>query len=195
MQQTSVTVNQATARKVAPWVYVVAILFFLLPFTTISCSSAGGPKTEIVNLTGVEMVTGKDLPSQSASSAVKAGQKNHYDSNIWAILALGSIAVGTVGSFVRTKISRLVPVFAGIAGFVFLIVMKINLDNAALESSRQSGMSGISIIVEYQLGYWGALLLSALASGITVYVLLQEGKEKGVANLTPGKVGSPTEPW
>jgi len=150
------------------WRYVkipkaIALLAFLLPWMTVSCSN-----TKVAEANGWELVLGRIRPViQSASDA--APRADHLNYYLAAAVAL--IVVGLVLSLMRRNMA--VPVVATSLGALALIYAGANqyssqrLAEAAAKSGRESNIDQVAaslIRVDWQIGYWVALGALAIAA-------------------------------
>lgn len=154
-------------KKFSPVVYVVIIFCFLLPFFNLSCSGQ-----KVMNLTGFQIVTGTEYEQQNMFGGV--GKTTKIKAEPLAILALLVAVVGLVIGFVKVKSRILLSVILSISGAVFLFLLKNKLDNDIISQSQ--GM----IKIEYEFGYWFALLLFIVSAVIQGLIYNQE---KGISKV------------
>ncbi|THD36837.1 MAG: hypothetical protein E7773_07520 [Sphingomonas sp.] len=140
----------------------VALLAFLLPWMTVSCSN-----TKVAEANGWELVIGRIRPVVAAATdKPHAAHLNYY---LAAAVAL--IVVGLLLSLMRKRMA--VAVVATSLGALALIWAGANqytaqhLADAAAKSGRDTNMDqvGASLIrVDWQIGYWVALIALGVAA-------------------------------
>ena len=154
-------------KKFSPGFYGVIILCFFLPFVNLSCSGQ-----KIMSLSGFQLITGSEVKSDGMfgdlSNQGETKEKNEVDPQPLALLALVAALVGLGLSFVKKKMIALTNVVISALGFIFLILLKINLDGD-VELSGQN-----VITLDYQLGYWLAVLLFVGSAVIQWFVFKEE---------------------
>jgi hypothetical protein len=126
-------------RRISLGLAVLALVMFLLPWVAVTCAGQ-----EIVNVTGLELVTGFEYEA--------ADMTEQADPEVLAILALVASVLLAVAFFLRGKSG---PVIRGILcalGVVFLIALKFKLDGDIEKESQ--GMFQTS----YLPGFWIALV-------------------------------------
>ncbi|MDB5678033.1 hypothetical protein [Sphingomonas bacterium] len=149
------------------WRYVkipkaIALLAFLLPWMTVSCSG-----TKVAEASGWELVLGHIRPVIAA--AADKPQATHLNYYLAAAVALS--AIGLVLSLMRRRLAM--AVVATSLGAVALIWAGTNqysntrLAEAAAKSGKESGLDSVAasmIRVDWQVGYWVALAALAVAA-------------------------------
>ncbi len=157
------------------WRYVkipkaIALLAFLLPWMTVSCSS-----NRIAEANGWELALGRIRPvMQTANDApADAGQLNYY---LAAAIAL--IVVGLILSLMRKRMAP--PVVATSLGALALIwagarqYTPQRLADAASKRGSELNMDQVAasvIHIDWQLGYWvalGALAATAVLAFLAI---------------------------
>ncbi len=153
-------------KKFSPGFYGVIILCFFLPFVNLTCSGQ-----KIMSLSGFQLITGTEINASGMlddfSEKNVPSEKNEVDPQPLALFALISAIAGLGLSFVRKKMSALITVVISVIGFIFLILLKINLDGD-IKLSAQNVLS-----LDYQLGYWIAVLLF-ISSAIVQWLVFKE---------------------
>ncbi len=154
-------------KKFSPGFYGVIILCFFLPFVNLSCSGQ-----KIMSLSGFQLITGSEVKADGMfgdlSNQGETKEKNEVDPQPLALFALLSAVAGLGLSFIRKKMIALINVVISALGFIFLILLKINLDGD-VELSGQN-----VITLDYQLGYWLAVLLFVGSAVIQWFVFKEE---------------------
>jgi hypothetical protein len=157
----------------------VALLAFLLPWMTVSCSG-----TKIAEATGAELVLGKIRPlmADAAKAAPDGGHINYY-----LLLAVVLIVIGlTLGFAARRYASAVIGTSVGAIALIvtgtYQYTSKIAEAAAKANAPRSGpandldkmGQMAVSMIrVEWQFGYW--LALAALASAAVMsYLAMKE---------------------
>ncbi|MFA5308390.1 MAG: hypothetical protein WC370_02755 [Dehalococcoidales bacterium] len=140
-------------RKIALGIFLLAIIFFLMPWVNVSCMG-----TNVASASGLDMVRGvynvpgeyTDTPPQSEPLAM------------WALIAAG---VGLLVSLFTGELAFLLRILSGLAGIGLLIALKIKLGNDFnnTDSLMGTGTAGM-IQLNYLPGYWLTLISFALAA-------------------------------
>jgi hypothetical protein len=160
---------------------LVALIGFLLPWVTVSCSG-----TEILNATGLQLMTG-DLQPTGAFAQMEQNQES-AEPAIGVIAALILVLAGLVGGFLtkgRTAAGVMLAcaVFAMALSYLSIANMRTEMarqvnegqseeiqDNAYMSADQQRELAratASAIRIEEQEGYWltvGALGASAILS-------------------------------
>lgn len=157
----------------------VALLAFLLPWVTVSCSG-----TEILSVSGLNMVSGQismTNPMSGASEAVGSGTPD-----LWAVLALVAVVAGLIVAFLaKPGTTAKAPIIIGtsVAGLIgaIMAVAKINTNDIASQAGTTGDMGGMGgnidatmITVDYKVGFW-LIVLSLIASAV-IAALIWKGK-------------------
>jgi disulfide bond formation protein DsbB len=150
------------------WRYVkipkaIALLAFLLPWMTVSCSS-----TRVAEANGWELVLGRIRPvMQSATEAAPHADKI----NIYLAAAVALIVVGLILSLARKRMAAVVVATSlGALALIWAGAQQYTpqrLAEAAAKSGKDMNMDqiGTSLIrVDWQIGYWVALIALAVAA-------------------------------
>ncbi len=148
-------------RKIAPVVFILAILFFLLPWIKIS---VGG--IDVLSASGFDMVRGVYNIPGSESLGIDFVAEG--ESEPLAVRALIAAGVGLVACLFTGTFGVLVRIAAGIAGIAFMIVLKSNIDT----DINTMGM----VPVDYQIGFW--LTIVAFGIGIIAGAYKEEKAEE-----------------
>lgn len=147
--------------------FLAAIIFFLLPWVSVSCQG-----TEIMSASGFDMVRGSysipdSIPSDTTTS----------ESEPIAIYALAAAGVGLIVSIFRGGIWRLLRVLAGLAGVGFMVWLKFHLDDQLL------GETQLILQYNYEIGFW--LTLGAMALAAVLSIFISDGASKKTVLLQP----------
>jgi hypothetical protein len=126
-------------------------------------------------LTGVELITGKDI----SSSVGGTPQSGRSDGEPLALVAALAAAGGLAAALVSGRVALQTGAAAGITAFVFLLLTRFSIDGrikapATLGSGSGSATpipTGVTFTATYEIGYWLALALSAIAAGLYIYLL------------------------
>lgn len=142
-------------RKIALGIFLLAIIFFLMPWVSVSCMGE-----DIIQISGLDMVTGSyDVPNEAEFSDVNAETEPLA---MWALIAA---AVGLIVSLFAWKIGFVLRVLSGLAGIGLMIALKIKIGND-LGSQISGEMEGV-IQVNYLIGYWLTLVAFAAAAVVS----------------------------
>jgi hypothetical protein len=142
-------------------IFVLAIVFFLIPWISISCENV-----EIFNASGMDMVRGSyNVPGDSDGISTE-----NEPIAMYALIAAG---VGVLVCIFRGEIWRILRVLAGLAGVGFLVWLKFHLDEQ-MQGSEESMLQ-----LNYLIGYW--LTLGALALAAVVSIFVKDGAPKYIA--------------
>ena len=132
---TSTLMNVARAAK------ALALLFFLLPWVTVSC--AGQP---LARITGVQLATGSVQPigaNAPGAPAAPAMGPQDYSVDVFALLAAILIVAGIVLTFVlaRRRAALFGMAAAGLAAVLIVYDVFVRIKGAAEEQIRQGSAS------------------------------------------------------
>lgn len=151
----------------------IALLAFLLPWMTVSCSDQ-----KLVEASGFGLAFGSVKAMGQASQASDGASLN-----VWLILALLAIAGGLVLLFTRGRdAAKLVlGTSAAAIALIFIGTYRYSKD-AILAEAAKNGSNGsmdqaalAMIQVDWEIGYWLALL-SLIAAAVMAW-LVMSGKE------------------
>jgi len=154
-------------------IFLLAIVFFLLPWISVSCSDV-----EILNASGFDMVRGSYNVPLDGSDEVPT------ENEPIAIYALIAAGVGVIVCIFRGGIWRFLRVLAGLAGVGFMVWLKFHLDE------QMQGGAEYLLQVNYLVGYW--LTLGTLALAAVVSIFVKDGPKKYITPAsTPTQVIPP----
>ena len=151
----------------------IALLAFLLPWMTVSCSNQ-----KLVEASGFGLAFGRVTAMGQASQASDGATLNY-----WLILALLAIAGGLVLVFIKgreaaklvlgTSVAALVLIFVGTYRYSKDAIMAEAAKNGSNGNMDQAALSMIQ--VNWEIGYWLALI--ALIAAAVMAWLVMSGKE------------------
>lgn len=156
------------------WRYVkipkaIALLAFLLPWMTVSCSN-----TKVAEANGWELVLGRIRPVMQAASEAPA----HADKlNYYLAAAVALIVVGLVLSLMRKRVAALVVATSlGALALIWAGAQQYTPQRLADAAKRggEAGMDEIAtsvIRIDWQIGYWvalGALAVAAILAFLAI---------------------------
>lgn len=138
--------------------FAAIIIFFFLPFISLSCN------TQRISINGIDLVTGINAAQRTGG---QAGQQFAQQSStlVEAVLALGAAILGLIVSLGQRKA---IAAIAGGIGAACLLWMKIRLDRDLLSS----GYAG-AVRLDYELGFWLALLFFIGVAVLNGWYILQ----------------------
>jgi ribosomal protein L40E len=158
-------------KKISPSIFVLIVIFFLLPFVTISCQGQ-----DVASLSGLNLVTGTKIETEKISP------------NPVAIIILLTAFFGVflgLGIWKHKKIT-IISAITGAAGFLLTLILKFLIDNEV--------KSGPGFGTSYDAGFYLILMSFAGAAALNAYILNLEGdpiiKPKAFG-ATPGGGGAP----
>lgn len=182
----------------------LALLFFLLPWVTVSCGTQ-----PLMSVKGVSMMTGNMMMTDPMTGeATSRGD----GANIFVLAAFVILAALLVLGFVwknrAALVTGLVGCLASIASLIFGVVVtgQMQMAEARAELDKQAGASpsgtdefskGLDqmgrdmanqIHINYEIGYW--LTLIAIAAAAYFYWAMMKGK----GNLSKGSAATPPAP-
>lgn len=140
-------------KKFSPALFGLIIFCFFLPFVNLSCSGQ-----TIMSLTGFQLMTGAEVEAGDMfggfdMSEQEKTESENVDPQPMAILAFIMALVGLGLSFIGKKASAITTAVISVLGFLFLILLKVNMDGDV-------DLSGQYIItLDYQFGYWFSMIL------------------------------------
>ncbi|QDZ07699.1 hypothetical protein FPZ24_09510 [Sphingomonas panacisoli] len=156
------------------WRYVkipkaIALLAFLLPWMTVSCSN-----TKVAEANGWELVLGRIRPVMQAASEAPA----HADKlNYYFVVAIGLIVIGLILSLMRKRMAAVVVATSlGALALIWAGAQQYTPQRLADAAKRGGEMNmddvAASVIrVDWQIGYWvalGALAVAALLAFLAI---------------------------
>lgn len=163
-------------KKFSPAFYGIIILLFFLPFVNLSCSGQ-----TIMSVTGFQLITGTEVNAtgmfggeMNSSDEPNMDKKKEIEFQPLALFAFVAAIIGLIISFFKMRITALSNIVVSIAGVVFLILLKVNLDgNADLNVSGQN-----VITLDYQFAYWLSIILFIAGAVVQWKIFSDEGTAK-----------------
>ena len=152
----------------------IALLAFLLPWMTVSCSNQ-----KIAEASGFGLAFGSIKTMGRASSSGDGAAMN-----LWLILALLAIVGGLVLLFTRGRETAKLVLGTSAAALLLILIgtWRYSKDAIAAEAAKNGGGNGgldqaaLSMIqIHWHFGYWLALL-ALIAAGVMAW-LVMSGKE------------------
>lgn len=157
-------------RVISPALFGIIIICFFLPWVNVSCQNY-----KIASISGIQFVTGTSLEEPqmfkqqfgAQNMSPRPMKQEKIKPQLYVILSLICVIAGLVFSFVKWKSGMLITSISGAAGFIFILLQKLKLENELVQKSQ-----GL-IQLEYLLGFYLTLILFLLAVAINVYSLTQ----------------------
>ncbi|MFC3785258.1 flagellar basal body-associated protein FliL [Sphingopyxis italica] len=151
----------------------IALLAFLLPWMTISCSNQ-----KIAEASGFGLAFGRISAMGQAASASDGASMN-----LWLILALVAIAGGLFLLFTKGREAAKLVLGTSVAALVLILVgtWRYSKDAIMAEAAKDGSNGGMDqaalamIQVNWHFGYW--LVLLALIAAAVMAWLVMSGKE------------------
>lgn len=168
-------------KKFSPALYFIIAFCFFLPFVNLSC----GGQT-VMSLTGFQLITGAEVKPQGMfgqenifGQQDKSEEKSEkIEAQPLALFAFLMAILGLLLSLLKKKTTALLCTVVSALGFIFLILLKVDIDGDA-------AISGQGVIqIDYQFGYWLAFLLFLLAA-IVQWLIFKEPAASGTTMETP----------
>jgi hypothetical protein len=167
-------------RKIALGIFLLAIIFFIMPWVNVSCAG-----NSLASASGFDMVRGVyNVPGEYITDVP--------ESETMAILALVAAVVGLIFSFFAGGIGVVMRILSGLAGIAFMVALKIKLGNDFTNDMvNQMGYgAGAMIQLNYLAGYWLTLISFAVATVVSAFnkkisVKITDGPELPKQSSTP----------
>lgn len=151
-------------KKISGSLFVLATLSFLLPFVAASCNGQ-----ELVQLTGLELVTGAKVQSPSTYGYGYTSNRE-VAPEPFAIIAVVVALSGIAFAFIKETPGNILSVISAAAAFVSLSLLQSKLNSEAAKE-------GANIFqIHYLAGFWIALILLAIALVFNIYLLANRRK-------------------
>lgn len=167
---------------------IIALLAFLLPWMTVSCSGQ-----KIAEATGAELVVGKIRPLMAEANQTLAQQPTQVNwylvaavALIVAGLALSFLARRNASAVVGTSIAALIAVWAGTNSYTSKIAAAGAKASPGAGTSgnhdmdQMSQMAASMIHVDWQIGYW-ITMLCLVAAAVLSFMTLSDRRTRTVA--------------
>jgi multisubunit Na+/H+ antiporter MnhC subunit len=172
----------------------IALLAFILPWMTVSCSG-----TKMVSATGFGLAFGQftsELPNNNTAHDGGPG------ANIWLILAIVAILVGLFFAFRRNtrESARNLMITSGVALVLILVgTMRYSKSTMLAEAASKNPSANhemdqavlAAIRIDWQFGYWLAIL-ALIAAGVMAW-LAYSGRESEVSARVRSAMASGAE--
>ncbi|MDO8671155.1 MAG: hypothetical protein Q7O66_06950, partial [Dehalococcoidia bacterium] len=129
------------AKKLSPALFVLIIVFFFLPFVSVTC---GG--TKAATLSGMQLVTGTTI-EQPAGFGQKSSARE-IGAEPTAIAAIALAVMGLVFSSSKGARGAAFTAIVGVAGALSLLFLKTRIDG---EIQKQA--TGL-LQTNYEIGFW-----------------------------------------
>ena len=159
-------------KKFSPAFYGVIVILFFLPFVNLSC----GGQT-IMSLTGFQLMTGTEYQPANMFGGEMGGEikeNKKIDAQPLALLAFIATVLGLALAFVKIRAIALGNIIISVAGVVFLILLKINMDaDAELNVPGQNVLT-----LDYQFAYWLSIILFIAAAVVQWKIFADDAPAK-----------------
>lgn len=151
-------IQKNVMRKVSSALFGLILLCFFLPFINVTCN-----RMKVTSVTGFQMVTGATVKQQKGKAEPLA------------ILVFVSAIAGLGLSFFKGRNATIAVVTAAAVGLILMLLLKFKIDSYALRAVKEGrGMVG----VEYNIAFWGSVLLFLAAAGLSGFVFFQNWGRK-----------------
>lgn len=167
-----------TARSVSPILFAGAILVFLLPFASVSCSGE-----ELMTVSGIQLVTGVTVERSDFFGNQR--EETVFDPEPLSIVALVAGVLGFGVAFLRMRPRTIGTTVLGTTGVVALLLLYAR---ATSEASSQA----IPMAVNMELGYWLALLAFGGVAAVNGTLWLQDRESGGGETLISARASPST---
>lgn len=167
----------------------VALVAFLLPWMTVSCS-----EQKLVEASGFGLAFGRVTAMGQAAEAGDGASLN-----LWLILALLAIAGGLVLLFLKGREAAKLVLGTSVAAIALILIgtWRYSKDALVAEAAKNGQNSGMDqaalamIQVNWEIGYWLALLSLAAAAAMAWLVMggRESDAEARVRSLAAGAAG------
>lgn len=174
-------------KKISPFLFGLILLCFFLPFVNLSCSGQ-----TIISLTGFQLITGAEVKQPDTFGQSMMDQNNNIEkrneevsSQPMALLAFIAALAALLISLMKKKTTALMNLVISVLGFIFLLLLKFNIDGDAQLNTAGQGV----ITIDYQIGYWFSVLLF-IGGAVLSWLIFNEKpvKENVVSEPPPSRV-------
>ena len=155
-------------RPLIPILFLLSIALFSLSFCEFSCSGK-----KIGTVSGFNLLTGTDLTSRNFITG-KESKGEHIPANMWAIISLSSLILGSLGYFFRERKKIIYETIFSVVGILSLIVLNFSLTNSIEKESHGQ------VEISFLFGYW---ITNLVILTIFLFCLFQLLKSKGNKEL------------
>jgi len=170
-------------KKISPVLYGVILICFFLPFVNLSCSGQ-----TIMKLTGFQLITGTEVKQPDMFGQDMFGQNNSMDKKSeeieaqpMALFAFLAALAALLISLIKKKTTAIINVVISVLGFIFLLLLKFNIDG---DASLNSGGQGV-ITLDYQFGYWFSILLFLAGAVLSWLIFNEKPKPQNIVTEPP----------
>lgn len=189
-------------RLFTPLSYLAIIVFFFFPFINIKCNQRNLEKVK-----GVELATGMRIGNHHTDSSsfylaqldsLAAGigdseeskglaPDDEIDRNNFATGALILAICGFVLSFLIQWRREMVQGIIGLAGLLFLMLLRIQLDQSIQEQSSpgKGTIFNVKLTVEYLPAYWLAMVCFLFIAAINIFSYIEQARN-GTMEISDG---------
>jgi hypothetical protein len=144
--------------KVSSGLLGLAVLLFLLPWITVSCSGQ-----KVFTFSGTDLAIGKTIEVPQALEAPKKENTREYNATIAFLVGIAGILAGFL---MKTGlVQKIVLSICGGAGVFSFFLLKSKLDREIV--AQGAGM----ITIDYHFGFWVSLLLFFTAGILNILSL------------------------
>lgn len=132
--------------KVSAGLLGLALLLFLLPWITVSCSGQ-----RVFTFSGTDLAIGKNIEVPQAFSPPEKENTREWKATIAFLVGIA----GTLAGFLikAERVKKIALTVCGISGSVFLLLLKSKLDGEIIKQG--AGM----VTLDYRFGFWMSILL------------------------------------
>lgn len=171
-------------KKISPALYGIILICFFLPFVNLSCSGQ-----TIMKLTGFQLITGTEVKQPDMFGQDMFGQNNNtmdkkseeIEAQPMALFAFLAALAALLVSLVKKKPTAIITVVISVLGFIFLLLLKINIDG---DAELNAGGQGV-ITLDYQFGYWFSFLLFLAGAVLNWMIFNEKPKPQMAVTETP----------
>ncbi|HEX8143780.1 MAG TPA: hypothetical protein VF553_14370 [Pyrinomonadaceae bacterium] len=142
--------------------FALILLCFFLPFVQVSCR-----EQKLMSITGFQLAFGMELEEPQMFGPTRTRK---VPGEALVLLTLLATLAGLGCSFLKGKLGFLLPAICGACGLLFMLIVKVRLDNDVL---RQGG--GL-LTLEYLFGFIVTCLLLLVSAGVNGFFFQSERK-------------------
>lgn len=157
---------------------VAAILFFFLPFFTVSCNYGTGTQ-DLVTLNGIKLVTGvknsemnlsglEDYTNSSDSGKSGTAFKGNLSAVLLLLIPIGVLAV----SFMKLKNKEIIVIIAAVICIILCFYLRSDV------SSKVGGDYGSYIIIKNKIGFFLTIIVHVCIIGAAIFEAIISKKAK-----------------
>jgi hypothetical protein len=198
----------SNSKKISTSLFVLIIICFFLPFVTISCGAPNQAGSMQVEMSGIEMATGKNVSSSSfpyagyadslakafspngSSSSSQPSSSNSFSvpSSTPAIVAFVAAIAGLISSLMNLRKRILLHTGLGVAGFISLLLLKSGTVEEVQKSSKALGYPAIgypSFTPKFEIGFWLSLFLFLAVAFFNGWILYEKKSKVNGEQVNP----------